>query len=224
MKTFLRQVTALIFPERCPYCSDLIEPCEIACEHCYSEIRRKHVPLKSGARGFRCISAFVYGGKVRRMILRLKYFDRIQYVPQVAELMADDIRSAYGENAFDLITFVPMHEKDLKKRGYNQSQLLSKALSSLLDIPYQDTLRKIKRTKKQHRLKYAERKTNLTGAFEVIDKELIKDKRILLIDDIVTSGYTLGNCAKKLSSAKPELICCATIASAQGKYPQSTVI
>ena len=112
----------------------------------------------------------------------------------------------------------------LKKRGYNQSQLLSKALSSLLDIPYQDTLRKIKRTKKQHRLKYAERKTNLTGAFEVIDKELIKDKRILLIDDIVTSGYTLGNCAKKLSSAKPELICCATIASAQGKYPQSTVI
>jgi ComF family protein len=158
------------------------------------------------------------------MILRLKYFDRIQYVPQVAELMADDIRSAYGENAFDLITFVPMHEKDLKKRGYNQSQLLSKALSTLLDIPYKDTLRKIKRTKKQHRLKYAERKTNLTGAFEVIDKELIKDKRILLIDDIVTSGYTLGNCAKKLSSAKPELICCATIASAQGKYPQSTVI
>lgn len=224
MKTFFRKVTALIFPERCPYCNDLIEPCEIACARCYDEIRRKHVPLKSGARGFRCISAFVYGGKVRRMILRLKYFDRIQYVPQVAELMADDIRSAYGEKAFDLITFVPMHEKDLKKRGYNQSQLLSKALSSLLDIPYQDTLRKIKRTKKQHRLKYAERKTNLTGAFEVIDKDLIKDKRILLIDDIVTSGYTLGNCAKKLSSAKPELICCATIASAQGKYPRSTVI
>ena len=173
MKTFFRKVTALIFPERCPYCSDLIEPCEIACEHCYSEIRRKHVPLKSGARGFRCISAFVYGGKVRRMILRLKYFDRIQYVPQVAELMADDIKSAYGENAFDLISFVL---------------------------------------------------AELTGAFELIDKELIKDKRILLIDDIVTSGYTLGNCAKKLSSAKPELICCATIASAQGKYPQSTVI
>lgn len=224
MKTFFRKLTALIFPERCPYCSDLIEPCEIACERCYNDIRRKHIPLKSGARGFRCICTFVYAGKVRRMILHLKYHDRTQYVPQIAELMADDIKSVYGENAFDLITFVPMHEKDLKKRGYNQSRLLARSLSSLLDIPCIDTLRKVKRTKKQHHLKYAERKTNLSGAFELIDKELIKDKRVLLIDDIVTSGYTLGNCAKKLSSAKPELICCATIASAQGKYPRSTVI
>ena len=125
MKTFFRKVTALIFPERCPYCSDLIEPCEIACEHCYSEIRRKHVPLKSGARGFRCISAFVYGGKVRRMILRLKYFDRIQYVPQVAELMADDIKSAYGENAFDLISFV-LAEKSVVNK--DTCKLLSDSL------------------------------------------------------------------------------------------------
>lgn len=221
---FIRQLTALFYPERCPYCSELIEPCEIACEHCYDIIRRKHLPIKGGARGFRCVSTFVYDGRVRRMILRLKYHDRTQYVPQIAELMADDIRAAYGNDAFDLITFVPMHKKDFRKRKYNQSQLLAKALSQRLNIPCQDTLIKTKRTRKQHELKYAERKTNLNGAFTVIDKKLVKDKRILIIDDIVTSGYTLGNCGKTLSRSKPRIICCAAIASAHDKYPDKTVI
>ncbi|MBQ3331041.1 MAG: ComF family protein [Ruminococcus sp.] len=220
----VRKLTALFFPERCPYCDELIEPCEIACERCYDEIRRKHAPIFCGAHGFRCVSAFVYDAKVRRMILRLKYHERIQYIPQIAELMAEDIRAAYGDNAFDIITCVPMHQTDLRRRGYNQSRLMAQALSSLLDIPYRDTIDKVKKTKKQHHLKYAERKTNLNGAFALIDKESIKGQRILLIDDIVTSGYTLGNCGKTLNRGKPSLICCATIASAHNKYPESTVI
>ena len=222
--TFFRKLTALFYPERCPYCGALVEPCEIACAHCYDEIRRKHVPITGGARGLRCVSTFVYDGKVRRMILLLKYHDRTQYVPQVAVLMADDIRAAYGDNAFDIITFVPMHKKDFHKRQYNQSQLLAKELSSLLEIPCRETLMKVKKTKKQHQLKYAERKTNLNGAFALIDKESVKGQRILIIDDIVTSGYTLGNCGKTLNRGKPSLICCATIASARNKYPEETVI
>ena len=222
--TFFRKLTALFYPERCPYCSALVEPCEIACKHCYDEIRRKHIPITGGARGFRCVSTFVYDGKVRRMILRLKYHERTQYVPQIAELMADDIRTIYGDHAFDVITCVPMHKKDFRKREYNQSQLLAKELSKLLGIPYQDTLIKVKKTKKQHKLNFTERKTNLNGAFALIDKESIKGKRILIIDDIVTSGYTLGNCGKTLSRDKPESICCAAIASARNKYPESTSI
>lgn len=223
MKLF-RQLTALFYPERCPYCSALIEPCEIACERCYQEIRRKHVPITGGARGYRCVSTFVYDGKVRRMILLLKYHERTQYVPQIAVLMADDIREVYGNNAFDIITCVPMHQSDYRKRQYNQSQLLAKELSRLLNIPYRDTLLKIKKTKKQHQLKFADRKTNLDGAFQLIDKESIKNQRVLLIDDIITSGYTLGNCCKTLNRGKPQTVCCATIASARNKYPESTVI
>ena len=221
---FFRQLTALFFPERCPYCSALIEPCEIACEHCYNEIRLKHVPITGGARGYRCVSTFVYDGKVRRMILRLKYHDRTQYIPQIAILMADDISTAYGESAFDVITCVPMHQSDYRKRQYNQSQLLAKDLSKLLGIPYRDTLIKVKKTQKQHKLTFAERKKNLDGAFQLIDKGSVKGKRILIIDDIITSGYTLGNCAKAINRGKPEIICCAAIASAQNKYPKDTVI
>ena len=221
---FLRYLGALVFPERCPFCGKIVEPLESACPDCLDEIRRKHLPIKSGARGFRCVSSFVYDGKVRRLILRIKYQNRTQFIPQIAEILAGDIKEVYGDAAFDIITAVPMFKDDLRKREYNQAELLARATGKLLGIPYADTLHKVKRTKKQHTLKYNERKTNLNGAFLLIEKEPFKDKRILIIDDIVTSGYTLGNCCKTLTKSKPALICCATIACAQNKYPESTAI
>lgn len=221
---FLRVLGALFFPERCPYCDKLIEPCAIACDQCYDEVRRKHVPILGGVKGFRCVSTFVYDGRVRRIILRIKYHNRTALIPQIARLVAADIKEAYGDNAFDIITYVPMYKKDEKEREYNQSKLLAKSLSKLLAIPCRDILIKVKRTKKQHRLKYAERKTNLSGAFQLIDREPVIGQRILIVDDIVTSGQTLGNCCRVISRAKPSALCCATIASARNKYPESTII
>ena len=130
-------------------------------------------------------------------------------------ILAEDIRSAYGDGCFDFITAVPMHEHDRRERGYNQSVLLAKALSERLGLPYLDTLKKTKRTKKQHRLTYSERKTNLSGAFALIDREAVRGRRILLVDDIITSGCTLGTCAKALNKGRPALICCAAVAAAQ---------
>lgn len=222
--TFARKLITLFFPERCPYCGKLVEPGEVACKNCMEEIRSKHLPIESGAKGFRCVSSFVYDGKVRRLILRIKYRDRTQFVDQVAAILADDITAYYGSDAFDLITCVPMYKKDLRNREYNQSELLAKALAKRLTLPYLDTLLKVKRTKKQHSLTYNERKTNLKGAFRLINKESVKGKNILLIDDIITSGYTLGECCKTLNRAKPGVVCCATIASAHQKYPSSTAI
>ena len=222
--SFKRKLFTILYPERCPYCDTIINACELACESCYEELCRKHQPIPSGARGFRCISSFVYDGKVRRMILRLKYHDHIQHMPQIAVILAEDIRKVYGENAFDLVTCVPMHKKDLKKRGFNQSEKLAKALSRQLNLPFCETLHKIRQTQQQHTLPYAERKKNLNGAFALIDQVDLTGQRILIVDDIITSGYTLGNCCRVLSKAKPALICCVTIASAQNKYPASTVI
>lgn len=220
----LRHLAAFFFPERCPYCGAVIEACEIACEKCSDELAQKHTPIKGGARGYRCVSSFAYGGKARRLILRVKYRDRTQFIPQIAVILAEDIRNAYGKDAFDLITSVPMYKSDYRKRQYNQSELLAKALSKELKLPYRETLKKIKKTKKQHQLSFTERKTNLNGAFELIDKDSLKDQRILLIDDIITSGHTLGKCCKVLNHAKPALICCATVASAREKYPKDTLI
>ena len=221
---FFHQLLTLIYPDRCPLCESLIEPGEIACKSCLDEIRMKHTPIRRGALGYRCVASFVYDGKVRRMILRLKYHRRIQFVDQINAILSRDITDVYGHDAFDLITCVPMFGKDRKKRGYNQSRLLAVSLADLLGAPYLDTLEKVKKTKKQQTLKYAARKTNLSGAFKLIDKEAVKGKRILIIDDIITSGNTLGRCCKVLSQGKPSLVCCAAIASSAQNYPRSTVI
>lgn len=221
---FSHFLSVLFFPDRCPFCNKLVEPNDVACPSCLEMLRRKHLPIKSGVNGFRCISSFVYDGKVRRLILQTKYQKLTQFIPQIAKILANDIKEIYGDKAFDIITAVPMFKDDLYYREYNQAALLAKEIAEVLGIPYHDTLRKVKRTKKQHTLKYQERKTNLSGVFELIKKERLENKRILIIDDVVTSGYTLGNCCKILSKAKPELICCATVASAHDKYPKSTVI
>lgn len=218
------RIKTLLFPERCPYCGALIEAEEIACASCMAELRRKHQAILGGAGGCPCVSSFVYGGKVRRMLLRVKYRNRVQYIPQVAAIMADDIRHAYRTVRFDTVTAVPMHRRDLKARGYNQSELIARAISEKLSVPYLDTLQKVKQTPKQQHLTYSERRKNLRGAFALIDKETVSGKQILLIDDIITSGSTLSACCKVLNKAAPALICCATVASAARNYPDTTVI
>lgn len=212
------------YPERCPYCNRNIEPEEIACDDCIKDVLAKHKAIKSGVGGFRCISSFVYGGKIRRILLRIKYHEKTQFIAQLAELLAMDILMIYRNYNFDIITAVPMHWIDELDREYNQSVILAKKLGELTGIPYLKTMEKIKRTEKQHNLNYAKRKTNLIGAFQVIDPEQIKGKRILVIDDILTSGNTLAVCCKTLNRAKPELICCATLATAKGKYPPQAII
>lgn len=214
----------LIYPERCPYCGTIIDSEDIACRECQEKLDWYQQPIIRGTHGYRCVSSFYYGNRVRRMILRIKFRDRIQFLSQVARIMVKDIKAAYADYGFDLITSVPMYIKDLKHRGYNQAQLLAIEIAKLLDVPYQDTLVKVKRTKKQHKLPYKERKTNLKGAFKCVDKESLSGKCILIIDDIVTSGETLGECCKALSRSKPRLLCCATIATAQHIVAQRAII
>ncbi len=214
----------LVYPEKCPYCGDIIKSEAIACSKCMEKIDTLQKPIFRGAGGYRCVASFLYDGSVRRMILGVKYAGKIQYLAQVAEIMAKDIRTAYDGIDFDLITYVPMFKADQKQRRYNQAKLLAIQLSKRLGIPCEETLLKIKRTQKQQRLKYQQRKTNLSGAFKVRDKELIKGKKILIVDDIVTTGITLGTCCRTLSRSKPLLLCCAAIANAQHNLPEAAII
>lgn len=217
-------ITRFVYPDRCPYCMDLIEPYEIMCVNCFEEIVRKHKSIRFGVGGYRCMASFFYAGNVRRMIIRVKFMDMPQFIPQIAAVFASDIKEIYGKDAFDLITAVPMYPYDLKLRRYNQSALLAQELSKLLGIPYSDTLLKIKRTSKQHDLPYQMRAKNLSGAYKVIDPKLVNKKRILLIDDIVTSGYTLTNCCKTLARSKPKRLCCAVLAKVSSEITKEAII
>lgn len=91
-----------------------------------------------------------------------------------------------------------MYYKNQRERGYNQSELLAKQCSEIMGIPYAELLEKHKANKAQHTLKGKERENNVHGVYRVADIELAADKTILIIDDIITTGNTLGECCKVL--------------------------
>lgn len=99
----------------------------------------------------------------------------------------------------DLIMYIPSHRRKEAKRGYNQSELLATFIAKKLDIEVShNNLSKIKHTKDQNKLNRVERQENLLGSFKLKNREEIKDKRILLIDDIITTGSTMKECSRVL--------------------------
>ena len=107
-----------------------------------------------------------------------------------------------------------MYYKNMRERGYNQSELLAKECAEIFNIPYAELVEKHKKNKAQHTLKGKERESNVQGVYRVIDSHAVADKNILIIDDIITTGNTLGECCKVLKKAGCENICCAALCAA----------
>ncbi|MBQ4569514.1 MAG: ComF family protein [Ruminococcus sp.] len=210
--TLLYKAGCAFLPDRCPFCDIPVKPGELYCKDCSKKL--KFIRYKTYAKGgFDCTSVFPYTGEHKAAVTRFKFNNRKQYAYPMARMMADSILKNYPEEEFDLITYVPLHKQRHRTRGYNQCKLLARKLSRILGIPYKSTLIKTKHTAPQHTLKKpADREKNVKGAFRVIDKELLKNKRILLLDDIITTGYTLGECASTLNKCKPASVKCATFA------------
>ncbi|MBE6824788.1 MAG: ComF family protein [Ruminococcaceae bacterium] len=217
VKNFYNNLLIFLFPDRCPYCKRIVEKGEYACDRCKSDIPK--VGISQGVMGgYRCAAPLHYHGSFRRAILGFKFFDKKQYANQFAQLMEKEVERSFPDMIFDYITYVPMYKKDEKKRGYNQSELLAKELSNQMGIPYVKTLSKPKKTPHQRNLNANQRRKNLKGAFKLIDKSIVENKSILLLDDIVTTGTTLGECSKTLQKANPSMICCVTLLSTGHLY------
>ncbi|MBE6737620.1 MAG: ComF family protein [Ruminococcaceae bacterium] len=211
IKEFIKNFLIIFYPQRCPGCEKVIHKEELFCSECMEEY--KGINYKNYAQGgYTCVSAVAYKGVFARAILKFKFSGRKQYSRQLATLMAEAVKKNYSDIDFDFITFVPLHQKRFKSRGYNQSELLAKELSALLNIPIVNSLKKTRNNLPQHELKASKRRENVKGAYRVTDKILVADKVILLIDDIITTGSTLGECAKTLVSANAREIYCAAFA------------
>lgn len=123
----------------------------------------------------------------------------------------------------DCIAYTPMTKKAVKKRDYNQAELLAKSLSGKTGIPFlSDAVIKTKETKEQKSLSRKERMENFNGCFKVEKREEIKDKRVLLVDDVLTTGATSDSIAKKLLAAGARCVYLATVASVEFK-PEKTI-
>ena len=219
-------LTAL-FPHRCCLCDKVIPMGYHLCRECVAKAPYILPPLclrcgrnedacicMGHRRAFeRCVSPFYYDGVARVGIDRLK---NQGYVPQVdgfAKEMAEVVRREYGGVGFHYVTAVPLHHTDERGRGFNQSRLLAEKLAEMIDVPYVPLLEKPYATRPQKTLAARERSGNLLGAFEVTQPARLPDRTVLLVDDIVTTGATLDECAKMLKIYGADAVYGVTAAS-----------
>lgn len=136
-----------------------------------------------------------YEGIAREMIHRLKYNDKRNIALTISAMMEERLTG----REFDIIISVPVSKDRLKKRGYNQSEIIARELSDIMGIPYIDGMQRIKDTMPQVLLSGTDRWYNVEGAFEC--KLKLEDKSILLIDDVITTGATIYYCARELKNS-----------------------
>ena len=192
------------FPEK-PYCDE----CERTlpfnngkrCKKCDMEIYGESEVCdfcKSNHKIFdKTRAVFKYDDVVRRTVINFKDSNQKYLAKPMAFLMfqslTDDMQN------FDVIIPIPLSEKSLKKRHYNQSELLAKEISKLSNKPIlTDVLLKTKETQHQKELSYKDRQKNLSEAFKIEHRKEIKDKNILLVDDVMTTGATANTCSEIL--------------------------
>lgn len=156
-------------------------------------------------------SAFVYEDPISYLIKGFKY-DNKKYL---ANVFSQYLSSVYFKNTLsaDFIVFPPMTEKSQKRRGYNQAKLLAEKTSKLINVPAIDVVKKVKETPRQATLNRAEREKNLENAFRITKRKILKDKNILIIDDVTTTGTTANVIAKRLKNAGAKHVYVLTVAS-----------
>lgn len=210
MRKLREYLSAIFFPERCPYCDNTVEVGKPACVKCMSMF--PETCSESYAKGgYSCVSPFLYTGIFAESVKRFKFNNRPYYAEKLAEQIANCVSKQYGGEKFDYITCVPMHSVQLKKRGYNQSRLLAENIAKKLGIPYADLLEKYRKNEPQHSLSLIARKNNVKGVYRAINTDKIIGNNILITDDILTSGYTLGECCRILDKAGAKSVKCAVL-------------
>lgn len=164
------------------------------CNTCKSRI--EHLEGKRILKYGDCYYPVFYNNFIKRKIKQFKYEDASYLVHPFVEILYDYIKRI--ELNFDYISSVPMYKKDEYQRGYNQADLLAKELATLTGKKYVDIAIKSKSTKHQNKLKKKDRIHNLDLAFESRKDLDLENKRVLIIDDLVTTGSTLNNLSEAI--------------------------
>ncbi len=190
------------------YCEHCGRKLKVASSYCLS-CKNKMTKID------RARSYYDYQKPINTLIMQLKYYGNMY----LADVFAQDLANLYFKNYFnaDLICCVPMSKKGMRKRGFNQSELLARALSEIVGVPVEVVLIKIKETANQAKLSREERLKNLKGAFRVTCKEKIKDKRVLIVDDVLTTGATSETIAEMLKNKGAKQVFLLTVASVSNK-------
>jgi ComF family protein len=201
----------LLYPPKCAFCRKLVSDGRMLCPDCESRLpvpeKEKQSRKISGLAV--CLSPLYYTGDVRQSLHRYKFQGAAAYYRIYAELMAACVRE-HGLTA-DLVTWVPLSRKRLRRRGYDQARLLAEEVAGRLALPCEQTLEKIRNNPAQSGTSGAEeRQKNVLGVYRAVTS--FAGEHVLLVDDIVTTGATLSEAAKELLNAGAEQVSGLTLA------------
>lgn len=189
-----------LYPPICVICkTSLVAPEKLVCNNCWQKLQPdglvQHERISSGEQ-LEIHSVWEFSDDVQTLIHELKYHGKKSLSEHLGHQMANLIPRANALMAANLLVPVPLHRARLRERGFNQSLLLCQAISCHSGIPVEPgTLKRSKSTKTQAKLSAAERVQNVATAFRITDTSRIAGKRIVLVDDVLTTGATLRACA-----------------------------
>ncbi len=233
LKKIFDWIVKKLYPPRCIFCMRIMEDSAklCVCRKCFGEIERippqrcpvcGRVTVLGNSVCWRCSSqkipyslhrsVYFYEGAVRRSIIRLKFQNKPQYADTMGRIIS--VYIPHGKT-FDAVAYVPMTQKAEKKRGYNQSQLIAEGLSEASGLKTCELLVKVRETKKQSTLNFEKRQKNIKGAFKTTGD--VRGKRIILVDDVFTTGATMCECASVLKRAGAAEVVCLSFAMTKEK-------
>ena len=206
----------VLYPPKCILCRRLLEKDELdLCRLCRVEAPE----YPSGKRKLQFLDSFAavwyYEENVRRSLLRFKFYNQRGLASGYGRLLAMKLLKEHPEG-FDVLTWVPISPMRKFRRGYDQCQLLANAVGKELGILPVPTLKKVRNNRQQSKITGdAQRRANVLGVYRALDAELVRGKRVLLLDDILTTGATAGEAARVLLTAGASEVHCAAVAAAR---------
>ncbi len=205
-----RNMLDLFFPRHCPFCGRIVGR-ELLCGTCKASLPYCG-EVRTGGFG-RCAAPLYYEDAVREAILAFKFKGKLEALDCFGSLMAQTAAEAFS-GAFDAVTWAPVSRKRLRQRGYDQARLLCASLCVDWHMKPQETLRKVRDNPAQSGMEdAAARRANVLGVYEAVRPADIAGKRFLLVDDILTTGATLGECVRVLKEAGAADAVCLTLAA-----------
>jgi ComF family protein len=234
---FVSAAASLLYPATCVVCSANVERAEYLCADCQQRAPRITAPFCAkcsepfpGAitQTFSCancehrvlhfdcaVAAYRSRGLVRRLVHQFKYAGQRHLRHPVASWLRETLHDPRLRGRhFDLIVPVPLHPARQRERGFNQAELLADLLAASINLPTRNVLERIRYTTTQTAYDRAERMENLHGAFRLRKNRDVRGLHVLLIDDILTTGSTLSECARILRKAGAVSVHAATAARA----------
>ena len=220
---------SLFFPRYCRGCNEaLVRGEELICTKCILEMPRSNYHLDKTNPFFTRINGripvkyvmtlfkFVKGSRVQQILHALKYQNQPEIGKLLGRVYGSELANSGYANEFDLILPVPIHTSRRRKRGYNQSDEFGKGLAEMLNIPCSDSILERKsKTETQTKKTKLQRWENVSEVFAIKKPAETQDKKILLVDDVVTTGATLEACGRVLVDSGCKELSIACIASTQ---------